>query len=202
MFWTWKSLLFLCPSLIRVGLFQSEALFSRSLQPIEVNRSWAHALMLLKPWSFISFFLQLLCFSCIGLYLYRFNTNKSVELPADHNTSSRAYLRSTARANSNLTRSCKEILCDTFCLWKTHKTALQRFGGPLSQQTLSRDVSGEGHRLGEPGRKSAAGAWKRLQGATCPVGVTLCMAGRSSHLVYNLVPHPNSDLASCFSHKY
>ena len=35
---------------------------------------------------------------------------------------------------------------------------LQRFGGALSQQTLTRNVSGEGHRLGEPGRKSAAGA--------------------------------------------
>lgn len=90
--------------------------------------------------------------------MYQSNTNKSVELPTDHSASSPACLKPVAHANSNLTESCEEILCEALCLWKAYKKRLQRFGGALSQQTLTGNVSGEGHRLGERGRKSAAGA--------------------------------------------
>lgn len=114
----------------------------------------------------LSFFSpQFLCSSHTDPCMYQSNTNKSVELRADHSTSSAACLKPAARANSNLTKNCKEVLCDALCGWKTHKMGLQRFGGVLTTpaDTHSKCVWGRSQ-VGRTRQKECCrsrGAWER-----------------------------------------
>lgn len=75
-FWTWKSLLFLCPSLIQACLLFSETLFSRLLQPLK-SIGVKHMLQCFQSRSLSFIFLQFLCSSHATLCMDQSSTNKS-----------------------------------------------------------------------------------------------------------------------------
>lgn len=75
-FWTWKSLLFLCPSLIQACLPFSEALFSRFLQPLK-SIGVKHMLQCFQSCNLSFIFLQFLCSSHAAQCMDQSSTNKS-----------------------------------------------------------------------------------------------------------------------------